>query len=242
MSGLINKVKDALHSHKDNETTHDTGVHSSTTTGTHTGTHTGAGSHGLAGENRGIDGPASRTDGSHSHNVANKLDPTVDSDRDHSRNLGANPGRDAHSAAPGSHNTTGTHTTGTGLTGSHGSTGVSGTHGTHTTGTSLTGSHNTSTNHGPHDSNAANKLDPRVDSDRDNRAAGAYGSTGVSGTHGTHTAGTGLGSHGTHTTGTGLTGSHGTTHGTTGLGSHTTSSNAGPHDSNLANKVCIAIY
>jgi hypothetical protein len=158
MSGLINKVKDALHSHKDNETTHDTGVHSSTTTGTHTGTHTGAGSHGLAGENRGIDGPASRTDGSHSHNVANKLDPTVDSDRDHSRNLGANPGRDAHSAAPGSHNTTGTHTTGTGLTGSHGSTGVSGTHGTHTTGTSLTGSYNTSTNHGPHDSNAANKV------------------------------------------------------------------------------------
>jgi hypothetical protein len=180
-----------------------TGSHNTTgaygTTGTHNTT-TGTGVH-----SSGVHG--STNAGPHSSNLANKADPRVDSDLDRGHNAGL------HS---------GTHTTGTGLTGSHGTTGVSGTHGTHTTGTGL-GSHNTSTNHGPHDSNAANKLDPRFDSDRDGRAAGTYGSTGVSGTHGTHT-GTGLtGSHGTHTTGTGL-------------GSHGTSTNAGPHDSNIANK------
>ena len=51
-------------------------------------------------------------------------------------------------------NTYGTHTTGSGLTGSHG------THGT--TGSGLTGSNYGSTNAGPHDSNMANKMDPRV--------------------------------------------------------------------------------
>ena len=62
-------------------------------------------------------------------------------------------------------------------------------------------------NVGPHDSNVANKLDPRVDSDRDGRS----GVTGSS-----HTG----------TTGGGLLGSSG------GYGS----SNSGPHDSNIANK------
>ena len=51
-------------------------------------------------------------------------------------------------------NTHGTHTTGSGLTGSHN------THGT--TGSGLTGSNYGSTNAGPHDSNMANKMDPRV--------------------------------------------------------------------------------
>merc|ERR1712225_213576 len=65
------------------------------------------------------------------------------------------------------------------------------THTTGTHGTGVTGNHNTtsalsgSTNHGPHDSNAANKVDPRIDSDRDGRAA----------------HGTGLGSSNTHSTG-----------------------------------------
>jgi len=46
------------------------------------------------------------------------------------------------------------------------------------------GGHESSTiNAGPHDSKAANKLDPRVDSDLDNR--GAYGSTTGTGSYGT---------------------------------------------------------
>merc|ERR1712098_642358 len=94
---------------------------------------------------------------------------------------------------------------------------MGGTTGTH--GTGVTGNHNTtsalsgSNNHGPHDSNAANKVDPRIDSDRDGRAA----------------HGTGFGSSNTHSTGLGSN-----THGTTGAyGSNTT---AGPHSSNVANK------
>lgn len=119
------------------------------------------------------------------------------------------------------------------------------THSSHAnTGSGLTGSNTRSDPTGPHDSKLANKLDPRVDSDRYGAAgntagaggvgAGQYGSTG---THGT--TGSGLtGSHNTHgTTGSGLTGSHGTTgsgltgsHGTTGY-----SDPSGPHNSHLAN-------
>ncbi|KAF5016016.1 hypothetical protein F66182_12438 [Fusarium sp. NRRL 66182] len=120
-----------------------------------------------------------------------------------------------------------------------------------------------STNAGPHDSNIANKADPRVDSDRDHRAA--YSAAGTGNT----TAGTGLssgttgtGAYGTETsgyTGTTTTGPHdsnlankadprvdsdrgqyGTTGGLTSGGAYDTnpnSTNAGPHSSNLANKV-----
>ncbi|KAG4429236.1 hypothetical protein IFR05_015285 [Cadophora sp. M221] len=92
-----------------------------------------------------------------------------------------------------------------------------GTSTTHTSG--VTGNQNTSsalsgsTNHGPHDSNIANKADPRIDSDRDGRAAHS----------------TGLGSSNTHSTGLGSSNTH-----STGLGSSNTT--AGPHSSNLANK------
>lgn len=59
-----------------------------------------------------------------------------------------------------------------------------GAHGPSTTGSSGVMGHG-STNAGPHSSNAANKLDPRVDSDLDNRgpamASGGFGSA--------HTAG-----------------------------------------------------
>ena len=83
---------------------------------------------------------------------------------------------------------TGSSNTGSGLTG---------------TGSGLTGG---SSNAGPHDRNAANKLDPRVDSDRDGRS-------GLTGSSNTGSGLTGAGS--------GLTGG---------------SSNAGPHDSYAANK------
>ena len=55
----------------------------------------------------------------------------------------------------------------------------------HTTSSGLAGSNYGSTNAGPHDNNVANKLDPRVDSDRDGRA-------GMGNTHSTHTTGSGL--------------------------------------------------
>ena len=141
MSSIVNKVKEALHSDK-KDTTH--------TEGTHT-THSTA----LGGNNRGVDGPATRTDGPHTSNVANKADPRVDSDRDHSHNLGANP----QGSATTGHTTAG-HTTTTGhSTATHGTTGLTGTTGHHNTSThgtsGLTGTTgttgvNTSTNAGPH--------------------------------------------------------------------------------------------
>ena len=162
------------------------------------------------------------THGPHGSRVANAADPRIDSDRDGR----ADP--HTHGGLTGTHGTTGT----SGVTGSHGSSGLTGTHGTHgTTGThgssGLTGNnYNTSTNACPHDSNVANKLDPRVDSDRDGR--GAYGTTGTHGSSGL------TGSHGTH----GTTG----THGNAGLtGAHTgpgpAPNTAGPHKSDALNKI-----
>ena len=147
------------------------------TTGTHgttgsnlTGSHN---THGTTGS--GLTGShthGSDPTGPHDSHLANKADPRVDSDR---------VGGIGNTSSAGGYGTTGTHgTTGSGLTGSHN------THGT--TGSGLTGSHNThgttaTTGHsntrgsdptGPHDSHLANKLDPRVDSDR----YGAAGNTG----------------------------------------------------------------
>ncbi|KAJ9269365.1 hypothetical protein DTO212C5_4637 [Paecilomyces variotii] len=109
-----------------------------------------------------------------------------------------------------------------------------------------------STNAGPHGSNTANKVDPRIDSDRDNRAAGTYGSSnthggGSSDTYGSNTYGSGSSNYGPHDSNTAnkldprvdsdrdnrATGAYGGSSNTYGSGS----SNYGPHDSNLANKV-----
>lgn len=68
-----------------------------------------------------------------------------------------------------------------------------------------------STSAGPHDSNMANKVDPRVDSDRDGRAQHTYGTTGMN---------TGMNSGNTYAQNEYGTGS----------------TNAGPHNSNIANK------
>ncbi|CAG7940612.1 unnamed protein product [Penicillium salamii] len=145
--------------------------------------------------------------GPHSSNLANKLDPRVDSDRD---NRAAHTGVDdkhlstAKDYGSGTTGATTADTHGLGDTG-HGSTLGSTTHGTTKsvadTGATTYGS--SSTNAGPHSSNIANKADPRVDSDRDHR--------------------------GRHETFTNV----GATTGTT----HDTSTNAGPHDSNAANKL-----
>jgi hypothetical protein len=92
----------------------------------------------------------------------------------------------------------------------------------------------------------ANKLDPRVDSDRYGAAgntsgaggvgSGQYSSTG-SGMTGSHaTTGSGLtGSHAT-TGSSGLTGSHGTHTGAT-VGSGNSNTTAGPHNSDMLNKI-----
>ncbi|KAI0390427.1 hypothetical protein F5Y17DRAFT_64016 [Xylariaceae sp. FL0594] len=97
----------------------------------------------------------------------------------------------------------------------------------------VTGHHSSSSEpegtHGTHNSRAANAADPRIDSDRDHRAAPGNneytsGTSGLTGSHHTGTTGT--------TGSSGLTGSHGTI-GTTGYDS----AREGPHSSNLANKL-----
>jgi hypothetical protein len=201
MSGVINKVKNALH--------HDKST-------THTGTAEGVAGH-------------------HDSRAANAADPRIDSDLDGSRNAGA--AHNTHGTTGGlmgtagtnttgltGHNTTHTGTTGSGLTGTshattHGTTGsgltggLTGTHagnshGSHHTGT--TGGISHSSNAGPHDSNVANKVDPRVDSDLDGRGN----------RHGAATGGI-LGASGSHAT----------------AGSGTAQNTAGPHNSDLLNKV-----
>jgi hypothetical protein len=114
---------------------------------------TGNGLTGSTGTGAGYD---SNTSGPHSSNLANKVDPRVDSDRDGSRNLGASSGTGYDNSSYGN--------TGSGLTGST-HTGAG-----HTGGSGLTDHHldgpapNTA---GPHKSDMLNKVDPRIDSDRD---------------------------------------------------------------------------
>ncbi|KAI9641875.1 hypothetical protein NHQ30_009742 [Ciborinia camelliae] len=207
----MQKVKDVLH----------IGGNKDTTTGTtHTGTtHTGhaEGSH-----------------GPHSSSVANAADPRVDSDLDGNRlpnKTSAGYGtQDAAYGTTGAH--TGTHT-GTHIPGTtHSGTTHTGTTGTHIPGTTQHQAHgHAEGSHGPHGSSALNAADPRVDSDLDgnrlpNMTSSGYGTkdaygSGVTGSTGTH-----------HHQGT----TAGNTVGGTGFGggiSHST--NAGPHNSNLAN-------
>jgi len=213
MSNLVNKVKDVLTGNKDHDTTTGT-AHNSSNPNYYSGDSTNA--------------------GPHSSNVGNKLDPRVDSDRDGSRTAGTG---NTYGSNTGTHGMTGM--TGTSGAGSFGH--IAGdSHGTHSSGmanradpfvdtTSGTTSHThtggmgtgmgTGTGHtgsttgGPHNSNIANKLDPRVDSDRD-------GSYTVGNTYGT---GNTYGS----STGTGMTGT----------GGYNSKSTAGPHKSDMANKL-----
>lgn len=149
--------------------------------------------------------------GPHDSRLANKLDPRVDSDR-----IGA------------SGNTTGAGGYGTGQYGS-----------STTTGGGLTGGYGT-TGHsdptGPHDSRLGNKADPRVDSDRIGTAGNTYGTGHGTTGHGTTGGLTGHGTTGHGTTG-GLTGSSATGgYGNT-PGSGNSNKTAGPHNSDLLNKV-----
>lgn len=237
----------------DGRATHNTTGHA--TTGHSTTGHTTTGAYGTSG---------STNAGPHDSNLANKADPRVDSDLDRTHGSSGLTGTHGTTGTHGSSGLTGTHgTTGThgssGLTGTHGTTGThnttgaygsnttagphssniankadprvdsdldgsrniggssntgaySGTHAGNTTGTH-TGTHggiSHSTNAGPHDSNVANKADPRVDSDLDGRGN----------RHGAATGGI-----------VGASGSHAT------AGSGTAQNTAGPHNSDLLNKV-----
>ncbi|KAI0431126.1 hypothetical protein F5Y09DRAFT_340938 [Xylaria sp. FL1042] len=200
------------------------------------------------------------THGTHNSRVANAADPRIDSDRDHR----AAPG----STVGGTHEyTTGDNYAHTGTTGAYGAPGTTGGYGTTgttgaTSGFAPTGTTGT-TREGPHNSNMANKMDPRIDSDRSgqrfgNTAGDRFGS-GAEGVHGPHnsrmanavdprvdsdrdasrTVGNTYGSSGTHGT-TGAHGTHGTTHGTAQLGGNyapgPAPNTAGPHKSDALNK------
>lgn len=169
----------------------------------------GAGQYGTTGTGSGLTGHSttygSDPTGPHNSHLANKADPRVDSDR---------VGPAGNSASVGGYGNE-THTSGAGLT-----------HSSHTnTGSGLTGSNTHSSNTygsdptGPHDSKLANKLDPRVDSDRYGSAGNTTGQYGSS--TGTHT-GSGLAGGAPHT------GSH--------TGSHIGSDPSGPHNTHLANQ------
>jgi hypothetical protein len=261
MAGTIEKIKAKVDNvlHKDRTTTHDdpTGPHSShaanaadprvdsdrvgpagNTTGAHTtGTHTGTGltgSHGttgIAGTTGGLSHGSDPT-GPHSSHTSNQLDPRVDSDR--FGTAGNTSGAGGVGAGQYGSNTT--------HTGTHGTTG------------GLTGSHNThghSDPTGPHSSHTGNQIDPRVDSDRLGAAGNTAGAGGIGAGQYSSNTGSGLtGSHNTHgttglndnnpynshgTTGSGLTGTHGAHTGTVGSGN--SANTAGPHNSDMLNKV-----
>jgi hypothetical protein len=198
MSSLINKVKDAVHSDKK--------------------------------DNSATDNPKSSNAGPHGSNIANKVDPRVDSDRD---NYGSGVGGAGTTSqnynqgvGPGSNNQS-----------SYGGPG-----------------NPQSGNAGPHSSNLANKADPRVDSDLDggrNIGGNNYGSSNTGAGYG-NTGGVGGGYGGNQTAGPhssnlankadprvdsdldggrNLGGNQG--YGNQGYGGNQT---AGPHSSNLANK------
>jgi len=109
MSGLINKVKEAIHSDKDKH-------NDSHTTGTHT-----AGTHDTR-----TSGVPEGTAGPHSSRAANAADPRVDSDLDSSRRTGATGTTGGLGSTGGM---TGTHSSG--MTGTHSSGLPEGTAGPH---------------------------------------------------------------------------------------------------------------
>ncbi|KAK3360324.1 hypothetical protein B0T25DRAFT_565229 [Lasiosphaeria hispida] len=211
MSGIVNKIKEAVHS--DKSTTH------SAPEGSH-------GPHNTRVANAADPRVDSDRDGSHNMGASR----TAGQGGFGSHGIGST---GTHTGAhTGAH--TGTHNVGTtGRTAGHGefgsanpfsSTGTTGTHNTHGT---VEGAH------GPHSSRLANAADPRVDSDRDGshtvgQTGNTFGSTGTHGAGQTHglgqTGNHGIGSTGNH--GIGSTGNHGIgstgTHtGTHGLGGNT---------------------
>lgn len=235
MSGIVNKIKEAIHS--DKSTTHSApegshGPHNSRVAnaadprvdsdrdGSHNmsgttgrtanplGSGTTTGRHAGPLGNTHTSGTAEGAHGPHNSRIANAADPRVDSDRDGSNTMG------------GTGNTIGTGSTGR-TANPFGSSSTTG-----RTANPLGSSGTSEGAHGPHNSRVANAMDPRVDSDRDGsktmggtgNTMGNFGSTGATGMTGS--SGFGSGTHGA----TGMTGTHGTSTGT-----------HGPHNSRVGN-------
>lgn len=310
MSNLINKVKDTLSSNKDKHNDHRSdnyGPHSSNvantadprvdsnpggvhhnqtygsgpagTTGTYGTPGGGYGDNTVGGGQYGAPGGgygSTTTAGPHSSNLANKADPRVDSDLDGGRTVGHGQQGGYGSTTAGGYGSNQAYGTTGGQPGAYGTQG--------------------STNAGPHNSNLANKLDPRVDSDRDSKSlapdmmnrqltfadrndptsrvggyggqenygvagsnpapssGGNYGNTGYAEPHQTHGhpghqghQGVGVGAGpGYDNRATGQTGYSEPGYGATGAGQYgssatpgsgNTSGTAGPHNSNLMNKL-----
>jgi len=131
----------------------DSNLDGSTTIGNFGSAHTAGAGTGV-GAASATAGPASNTAGLHSSNLANKLDPTVDSDLDGSATIGNKIGYSSNvNAPPGVAAGMGYH------------------HGQHHNNLGGNLGSNTgpgSNTTGPHSSNLANKLDPTVDSDLHN--------------------------------------------------------------------------
>ncbi|KAK5091546.1 hypothetical protein LTR05_001731 [Lithohypha guttulata] len=215
MSGLINKAKELLSGDKDNHHTtgshtgaHDTSHNSGYNTGIehHNNPSSGYGSS-TSGAFPGSTGTHSNTAGPHSSNLSNKMDPRVDSDMDNRNNptsrVGGYGGQENYGVSGSNPTSTSGYGSGHGTAmGTHSTQGMHSQHGQHhgqigsapvhdaTTISGYGGSgHSSSNTSGPHSSNLANKLDPRVDSDRDNRndptsRVGGYGSQGNYGSSG----------------------------------------------------------
>jgi hypothetical protein len=166
MSGIVNKVKDALH-----------------------------GDHGDAHKHKNNNNVPEGTYGPHSSRVGNTVDPRVDSDLDNTGRTGRVAGHGEYGSGSNYNSNLGSGVPSSGTMGSgpmgtgHGATGTTGLAGAnnayessshapahhHQAGTGVTGVTGThgapAGTHGPHSSRVANVADPRVDSDRDGRAA-----------------------------------------------------------------------
>ncbi|KAL4939218.1 hypothetical protein BDV06DRAFT_199329 [Aspergillus oleicola] len=203
-----------------------------TGTSTH-GTGYGSGTSGTTGYGNEY-GSTNTTSGPHNSNMMNKLDPRVDSDNS----------RLQHGSTHTGTGHTGHTAPGAGFTGSHrDSTSTKTFEDAHFGTGPHTGGATGSTNAGLHNSNMMNKVDPRVDSDRDNRAKYAPGTTS---TGNEYTATTG--NAGPHTSNMAnkvdprvdsdrdARAKYAPSTTTTGNEYTATAGNAGPHTSNMANK------
>ncbi|KAL4735601.1 hypothetical protein BDV11DRAFT_29187 [Aspergillus similis] len=197
------------------------------------------------------------TTGPHNSNLMNKVDPRVDSSQYGGASHGTY-GSSTHGASA-----TGPHSSGlankadprvdSDQYGSAGNTFGASTHGRDSTSTKTfedahfgTGPHtggSTSTNAGPHNSNLMNKVDPRVDSDTDNRARYTPGATATGNTHSATSGNAGPHSSNLMNKADPRVDSDRDNRAkyapqTTNTGNEYTaiSGNAGPHTSNLANK------
>ncbi|KAJ4373809.1 hypothetical protein N0V83_002548 [Neocucurbitaria cava] len=241
MAGTMDKIKAKVDQVMHKDKTHDdtTGPHSShaaneadsrvNTTGPG---HTGATGHSTTGTTGGLTGSSTTggygntaghhndPTGPHDSKLGNKADPRVDSDRYGAAGNTSGAGGYGTGQYGEGHHTQGHHTAGHGTTATSAG-GLTG---------ALGGEHYTSDPTGPHETRTANKLDPRVDSDR----YGATGNTSGAGGYGTGQYGEGHHTQGHSTTGGGLTGGGMTGSSTTGGYGH--SDPTGPHDSRLGNK------